>query len=472
MSTDKVSPWLPEYVAKWFDDFEPHSSDVVTNRARQIRRTTRDFELQLRQRPHTAAKVIDEWIDAASDLRTRASRLDAALHAASRAFAASGITRVVDMSQAWVEIRTHFVLRGNLLRTSGNGFLLPGCEEDFQWKVAPPLKRDDLRFVYPGFNRAGRQKLDVSVTYVPDGSLPIETLRRELSIGVVPLVASIQDFDWIPIAADPPRFRVALKNPDDVARQADQAIEESARKRCDIVVFPELCFGDAQQVRVGETIRRVTRAHGGYPWLVVAGSAHAPIVGVPSEYHNRALVFDATGRELLRYHKLHPYEFSVQEQERYGLATALDATARLEDIVTTPRQVGILQTAIGRVAVLICEDIWNLHHFLGMTSEFAIDWLLVPVLDGVQHARRWTAINAAMYAEHGTSVVVATSCSLFEAHRLTLQNDPRAEQRALAREGGVGLLSTPSLKMEERIRIFRPAHHAEPSILTLRPIVA
>lgn len=463
MNTLTASPWLPDFVAAWYDEFEPVSIDVLNSRGKDVLGNARTADDELRQRPHRGAKALNEWIDSARGGRQRLDRIDASLSAVSRVMQEVGITRPAGGGSDWNEIRSYFATAGNLLRDE-QGFLLPGCEEDFRWRLAPPQKRYDLRFVYPGFVRGIPQKLDVKVTFVPDLEIPIEALRDQLNVGVVPLVGDVHDFDWVPVNVDPPRFRVSLKHPEAIAAKAEVAIAEAGRNQCDIVVFPELCFGHKEQESFGRVIARVARRHGGYPWLVVAGSAYTPSDASGLAFYNRAIVFDGHGRELLRYNKLFPYEFSMEEEERYGLAPLLGATARIEDIITSPRWLGILQTAIGRIAVLICEDIWNLTHFLPIVQDLAVDWLLVPVLDGIQHDARWTARNAGMYAEHGTSVVIASSTSLVEAHRAYLRG--LTPISALASLRYVGLLATPG--SVRRIQLFdAKPQHFEPSILTL-----
>jgi predicted amidohydrolase len=133
--------------------------------------------------------------------------------------------------------------------------------------------------------------------------------------------------------------------------------------------------------------------------------------------HNRAIVFDAEGREVFRYNKLHPYRMSEAELGRYGLPHVFNGVARTEDITTLPLWAGVADTPMGRIAVVICEDLANIDFYLPVVKTLAIDWLLVPVLDGAQIDGRWTARKAAAYAEYGTSIVVVTSRSLVEAHR-------------------------------------------------------
>ncbi len=89
----------------------------------------------------------------------------------------------------------------------------------------------------------------------------------------------------------------------------------------------------------------------------------------------------------------------------------------------------ILDCALGRVAVLICEDLSNQITFGSIVQEFEIDWLFVPVMDGAQTKKRWTAKYAKRFAEDsGTSVLVTTCGALVSAHRAYLvskgQRDP------------------------------------------------
>jgi predicted amidohydrolase len=149
------------------------------------------------------------------------------------------------------------------------------------------------------------------------------------------------------------------------------------------------------------------------------------------------VVFDSSGEVLFQYNKLHPYKMSVREQTRYSLGDALAQVSRTEDMLPEPQVFYVAETPVGRIGVMICEDLSNAYRYLPIVHSLALDWLFVPVLDGVQTAERWTAESARVYSREGTTVVVATSLSLVEQHMLQLVAQQPISQR------GVGLVVRP-----------------------------
>jgi predicted amidohydrolase len=220
-------------------------------------------------------------------------------------------------------------------------------------------------------------------------------------------------------------FRVTLTDPAIVANRATTAVEEAGRTGCDIVLFPELCLTPDGQQRLRAATAAAARSWG-RPWLVVAGSSHTPAA---DGFHNRALVIDADGRECLTHNKLFAYQISTREQSRYAIGDALKSEPRDEDIIVVPRRLQLLECVLGRAAVLICEDLSNvLGTFAPILDRFEIDWLLVPVMDGVQTDARWPANYAMTVAnECGTNVIVATCGALVSAHRADLRQNGQVD---------------------------------------------
>jgi predicted amidohydrolase len=257
---------------------------------------------------------------------------------------------------------------------------------------------------------------------MPDPHVAIESLEDGLRIAVAPLVHGMDDLEFERIDEDNGRraFRAALKDPARIASRAGRVVRRASRLACDVVIFPELCLAPKGQQLVKDVLARSVRRANGRPWLIVAGTAQTPCSS--GGHHNRALVLDTSGNEVLAHNKLFPYEMSRREETRYGIGEALLEEPRVEDIVVEPRSLEILECPLGRVAVLICEDLSNTTLFAPVVQDFEIDWLLVPVMDGVQNLERWTAKYSARFADDfGTSVLVATCGALVSAHRQDLK---------------------------------------------------
>jgi predicted amidohydrolase len=468
-----TSPWFPDLVARWYDDF---AASTPFGQADLWRRTGSvvDVDSWLADfiaDPHRAAGKMDSWIAKASSQKEPERRYRA-LQVASAAIAEVGFQ--VDArndAQSWKELQRHWRGTGNLLREA-EGLLLPVEKRPYPWVWrSNPLQHayESHRADFGAFARwmpsshPGLAGLKVRVVVLPRSMVPIESLERQLKVAVVPLVPSTSDFQWRQTELDGiPAFRVALHDPGPIGEAALAALRRAADENCDVLVFPELCLTPAIQAAIGNGLFKNPKR---YPWLVVAGSAPAPAPDAPDgpdmdSLHNRAIVFDGKGQEVLRYHKLHRYEMSRREQDRYGIADVCEEINRLEDIEVAPFVLGVLDTPVGRMGVAICEDLSAVELLEPLVSGLGLDWLLAPVLDGAQTRDRWTARFGRRYAERGAALVVATSLSLVSRHCDFAAGGGRPMPP------GVGLVVRPTL-FKSRLNVLSSDHHAQPAVINL-----
>jgi predicted amidohydrolase len=251
-------------------------------------------------------------------------------------------------------------------------------------------------------------------------------------------------------------FRVVLRDPAAVRDMAHRVIQKAGELEVDVLMFPELCLTHGLHEALGAVLASASALHGGRPWLVVAGTCHMSRAG-GSGHQNRAVVFHGSGVRLLTHNKLFPYEISRGEADRYGIGEALRQEPRVEDIEVDERRMEILESPMGRLAVVVCEDLAN-HALIGpLADALEIDWLLVPVMDGVQTTTRWTARYGVRYAvDAGVTTVVATCGALVEAHRQSELTHGREDPGP-----GIGLvtrlsLPDPSLAQRPVVTVVSP----------------
>lgn len=451
-----ADPWLPDYVAQWYDDFRvgyPYAKLAEWEGLGYPAEKT--YLPGLKLHPHSTAVKLDRYIhgDGPSE---EAQRRFHALRLVSRVFHEVGFrVRKENAGVEWNSLRHHWIANGNLLSAKA-GYLLPREKRPYDWSWNVGLPSHTVESCFDSFARwvpSDHPNYKVTVTFLP--STPGLLLdERSLKIAVVPLVESIGDFSIANVDTNPvnPLFRVSLKSPDVISKAARTALDSAIREECDIVVFPELCLTEAIQNELGERLRA---AGGKRPLLVVAGSAPTPVGGASTAPYNQALVFDCQGTRVLKHHKLNPYWMSGEEEDRYGLAEAFGRVGRYEEIAVDPFEIQILDTEVGRLAVLICEDLSALDVFGSLVVKLGLDWLLVPVLDGCQMPNRWTARFGQRYAEKGACVLVATSLSFVTQH---LAATPGTSMRP-----GVGLLVVPTPSGPD-LRILYSAGHDQPAI--------
>ncbi|HEV7405747.1 MAG TPA: carbon-nitrogen hydrolase family protein [Chthoniobacteraceae bacterium] len=440
-----MTPWLPDYIARLYDEFfADYKSAPFAQWHDESLNVIKTHLGGLTREPHAAVAKLERYVATSSDdLQKRRFHV---LLAISTAFGDVGGIRNQDgsCSDGWKEIRRQWVAEGNLLREE-TGHLLPRDRRGQAWAWKRP-ERGSVADYLQNFVRcplAATPNLSIRVKVLPDSGLRSEILR----VGIVPLVASADDLEMVPDRSRSAtlRFSVRPKSPDAIREAALNALDEAAAAECDLVLFPELCLTAEIQAALSERRKKLgARAR---PWLVVAGSAYVPVGGGSSAGHyNQSIVLDRDGKTILTHHKLHPYTMSMPELDRYEIGEALEWLACTEALETDPYQIEVLDTSAGRIAVLICEDLSTEDFVRPLVEKLGLDWLLVPVLDGCQMERRWTAHCGTKYAEKGAAVIVATSLSLASAQWRKL-DDPKSSQP------GVGTIVIPPNQHDPKPRV-------------------
>ncbi len=146
----------------------------------------------------------------------------------------------------------------------------------------------------------------------------------------------------------------------------------------------------------------------------MAGSGNVDGSSPPA---NEAVLLDArTGEVLVRQHKVHPFNFSQQDLELWGLADRL--TAPIDEDLRRGERVCVVEAGGARLAILVCEDLARLHRFAAALHAHGVSLILVPVFARPTKDRRWERSRAEAYTDAtGSSVVVANSLVIAEILR-------------------------------------------------------
>jgi predicted amidohydrolase len=178
-----------------------------------------------------------------------------------------------------------------------------------------------------------------------------------------------------------------------------------------IGVAPELCLSPALLETWQRALRYRVAASTSLLRLVVAGSGNIDGTSPPA---NEAVLLDAlTGEVLVRQRKVHPFNFTPEDLELWGLADRL--TAPIDEDLTRGDRVCIVEAGGARLAILVCEDLARLHAFAPALQAHGVSLLLVPVFARPTKDRRWERARAEVYSDAvGSSVVVANSLVIAE----------------------------------------------------------
>ena len=132
---------------------------------------------------------------------------------------------------------------------------------------------------------------------------------------------------------------------------------------------------------------------------------------------NEAVLLDArTGEALVRQRKVHPFNFSEQDLELWGLAGRL--TAPIDEDLSRGERVCVVEAGGARLAILVCEDLARLHAFAAALHAHGVSLIMVPVFARPTKDRRWERSRAEVYSDAtGATVVVANSLVIAEILR-------------------------------------------------------
>ena len=181
-----------------------------------------------------------------------------------------------------------------------------------------------------------------------------------------------------------------------------------------IGIAPELCLSRALLERWQTALRERVGARTSRLRLVLAGSGNLDGSSPPA---NEAVLLDArTGEVLVRQRKVHPFNFSPDDLELWGLADRL--TAPIDEDLSRGERVCVVEAGGARLAILVCEDLARLHAFAAALHAHGVSLVLVPVFARPTKDRRWERTRAEVYCDAiGSSVVIANSLVIAEILR-------------------------------------------------------
>jgi predicted amidohydrolase len=294
--------------------------------------------------------------------------------------------------------------------------------DDGTWIVPKPPLRPAAAEPPPVTNRLDGQFYFLSFTHLPVGTRKISINTLELAVDPAPITTVLR-IGFVPLAEAPDDLRFEMlqrrstayldvhpSNEAFIADRAAGAIEAACATGVHICVLPELCVSPAVADRIQQTLALC--GVDSELRLVVAGSGmHAAADGV-SGSHNECHIFDRIGRRLWRQPKINAYAMDHGKMREYGLTPVKDA-AHME--LSRPGDTLYIQESagLGRMMVLICEDLEQVDPGRHAREAFPPDWVFSPILDGSIQPGRWVhqaGFRAA--SESRCRVIVANSMIL------------------------------------------------------------
>ncbi|HSD22794.1 MAG TPA: hypothetical protein VLB79_00555 [Solirubrobacterales bacterium] len=236
-----------------------------------------------------------------------------------------------------------------------------------------------------------------------------------LRVATAPMIRAPDELEWEVEERSGLRFyRIRPADRELTGARVEKVIAAWDEHDVAIGIAPELCLSRALLERWQTALSEREGAGRSRLRLVVAGSGNLDGSSPPT---NEAVMLDArTGEVLVRQRKVHPFNFSEQDLELWGLADRM--TAPIDEDLSRGERVCVVEAGGARLAILVCEDLARLHAFAGVLHAHGVSLLLVPVFARPTKDRRWERARAEVYSDAiGSSVVVANSLVIAEILR-------------------------------------------------------
>ena len=236
-----------------------------------------------------------------------------------------------------------------------------------------------------------------------------------LRVATAPMIREPGELEWEVEERSGLRFyRIHPADREPTQARIEKVIAAWDEQEAAIGIAPELCLSRALLERWQVALSEREDAGASRLRLVVAGSGNLDGSSPPT---NEAVMLDArTGEVLVRQPKVHPFNFSPDELELWGLADRL--TGPIDEDLTRGERVCVIEAGGARLAILVCEDLARLHAFAAAIHAHGVSLLLVPVFARPTKDRRWERARAEVYSDAiGSCVVVANSLVIAEILR-------------------------------------------------------
>ena len=233
-----------------------------------------------------------------------------------------------------------------------------------------------------------------------------------LRVATAPMIREPDELEWeVEERAGLRFYRIHPADRAPTRARVDKVIAGWDEQDVMIGIAPELCLSRALLERWQAALREREGAGASRLRLVVAGSGNLDGSSPPT---NEAVLLDArSGEVLVRQPKVHPFNFSQEDLELWGLADRL--TAPIDEDLRRGERVWVVEAGGARLAILVCEDLARLHAFAGALHAHGVSLILVPVFARPTKDRRWERARAEVFCDAiGSSVVVANSLVIAE----------------------------------------------------------
>lgn len=244
---------------------------------------------------------------------------------------------------------------------------------------------------------------------------------QRIPVGCAPLLETFDDVRLeFPERDGYSGFRLTPVDSPSLRDRIANVITELDDAGAGIGVIPEATLtDDLLSYWKGQVVRTAARGNQ-LRWLLVGSGP----LGEEDPPPNRAVLLDRlTGREILSQDKLAAFILTAEQARGWDLPGAPASGSAAEDI-TRGSAVSVLETSIGRLAILICEDLNQSVQWERELTECGVSHLFVPIFSKPIMQYRWEQIGAQRQIDNtGAWLVIANSLAVQSAMASTKQID-------------------------------------------------
>jgi predicted amidohydrolase len=133
--------------------------------------------------------------------------------------------------------------------------------------------------------------------------------------------------------------------------------------------------------------------------------------------HNRAVLLErATGELVMAQDKQRGFSMDAQYRKRVNIfideEEVDEAGGTIDELITDPEGLNVLDSRCGRIAILICEDLGRVTDTGAIVSRAGVEMILAPILAPPILPNRWQEAAAKCLTPDGADVIVVNSLAL------------------------------------------------------------
>lgn len=306
--------------------------------------------------------------------------------------------------KALIPIASRYAETGLLNSSAVRGALLPRfCRP--RGTVTPTNKRE----LFHGLLRISPDDWKkVAYAVLPERYDVSLTGPGALTVGCAPAMESLEE-----IEIERPRrvlgshFRLRPKDSDEVRERFRRILDRLDASGAHLGVLPESVLSEQLLGYWQELVLRVVPPMSSkLQWLLVGTG---PVDDRLPPRNTAVLLHRRTGKILLQQDKMKPFTLSGAQLREWGLEALLGVRDVQEDIQCGSR-LTLMETRIGRVAVLICEDLSRVLEFGNILQSHGVSLILTPIFAKQIEPFHWEHVKARDYVQEiGTRTIVVNS---------------------------------------------------------------